>query len=78
MVCGVPSPGIRSEPQLRPRLEQQQCQILTPLCWMGIESALQHSRAAALPLAPQWKLPLLLLIFKLRKGWMGNNRPFFL
>ena len=30
---GVPRSGIRSEPQLSPRLQLWQCQILNPLCW---------------------------------------------
>ena len=30
---GVPGPGIRSEPQLPPKLQQRQ--ILNPLCWAG-------------------------------------------
>ena len=32
---GVPRPEIRSEPKLRPKLQLQQCQILTILRWDG-------------------------------------------
>ena len=32
---GVPGPGIRSEPHLRPKLQLQQRWILNPLCWAG-------------------------------------------
>ena len=32
MVYGVPGPGIRSEPQLWPKPQVWQCQILNPLC----------------------------------------------
>ena len=30
---GVTEPGIRSEPQLQPKLQLWQRQILNPLCW---------------------------------------------
>ena len=29
---GIPRPGIRSKPQMRPKPQLQQCQILNPLC----------------------------------------------
>ena len=32
---GVPKPGIKSELQLQPKPQLQQCQIPNPLCWAG-------------------------------------------
>ena len=32
---GVPRPAIRSEVQLQPKPQLQQCEILNPLCWAG-------------------------------------------
>ena len=49
----VPRPGIRSEPQLWPRLQLQQCQILDPLHWAGIKPESWHCRDATV-LVPQW------------------------
>ena len=43
---GVPGPGIRSELQLRPKLQLQQCRILNPLCWAGDWTCV--------PVLPRW------------------------
>ena len=37
---GVPSPGIRSEPQLRLTPQLWQCQTLNPLCWVGDQTCI--------------------------------------
>ena len=53
---GVLSPGIRSEPQLPPKLQLQQHGILNPGYWTRIEPVSQHSQNAADPTAPQQEL----------------------
>ena len=49
---GTPGPGIRSEPQSRPKLQLRPCGILNPLCQAG-----QGSQDAADPIVPQQELP---------------------
>ena len=51
VACGVPRPGIRSEPQLLPTH-----QSLTHCARLGIEPESQCSRIAADPIAPQQEL----------------------
>ena len=45
---GVPGPGIRSEPHLRPMLKLQQCQILNPPCRAGDQTCVCLSAAETL------------------------------
>ena len=52
----VPSPEIRSEPQLRPKTQLWQCQILNTLCQAGVKPVSQCSQDAADPVAPQQEL----------------------
>lgn len=56
VASGVPGPGVRSEPQLRPTPRLQQCWILTPLCRARDRTATWCCRDAHDPAEPQREL----------------------
>ena len=50
---GVPGPGLRLEPQSRPKLQLPQPRLFHPLCGRGIEPASQRSQDTSDPFEPQ-------------------------
>ena len=68
---GVPGPGIRSEPQLGPKLQHRWIlNPLCPLCQAGVEPVSQCSQDTANPIAPQWEL--LLWVF-ITRSYLTNQ-----
>ena len=58
MTYGVPQPGIRSKPQVQPKLHLHQCWILNPLCQARDQTCIlsQHSQDTSDTVVPPWEL----------------------
>ena len=70
---GVPGPGIRSKPQLQPKL-QVNTRSFTHCTGLGIESSSQCCRDTGEPIVPQQEL-LSLFIFPLSHALLLSSRP---
>ena len=62
IACGVPRPGIRSEPQLQPTCSRGNTWSFNPLCQAGDWTCVWHCGGITDPIGPQQE-PLWLFIF---------------